>query len=206
MTLSGVVSAMSKSPAIVGGIVSVGPGNERISTVTPSFSKKPRSTAAKTPAKPTHESKPTRNTGVAPRAVERWATMTAEIPSSVIGCILIRNLALGDSIPRYVGTVATHAARARSSPTRRGGRRAAVWRNSRRIVGRIGGDSQRPGPKLPGFHAPCRDRGRADGGGGARARPSRAHPHHDGRAVPHVLYCGVARANQPHRLRHHHGG
>src|SRR6266700_7379748 len=166
MTLSGVVSAMSKSPAIVGGMVSVGPGNERNSTVTPSFSKKPRSTAAKTPAKPTHESKPTRNTGVAPRVVERWAIMAAEIPSSVIGCILIRNLALDDSIQAYVGTVATHAAGARCSPKRRGAWRAAVWCNPRRIVGRIDCDTQRPGPKLPGFHAPCRDRDRADGGGG----------------------------------------
>src|ERR1700676_4758002 len=167
MTLSGVVSAISKSPAIVGAIVSVGPGNERNSTVTPSFSKKPRSTAAKTPAKPTHESKPTRNTGVALRAVVRWAIMTAAIPSSVIGCILIRNLALDDSIQVYVGTVATHAASARCSPKRRGGRRAAAWCNPRRIVGRIGCDAQRPGPKLPGFHAPCRDRDRTDGGGGA---------------------------------------
>src|SRR5579859_1746434 len=180
MTLSGVVSAMSRSPAIVGAMLSVGPGNERNSTVTPSFSKKPRSTAAKTPAKPTHESKPTRNTGVAVWAKERWATMTAEIPSNVIGCFLIRNLALGDSIQVYVGTVATHAASARCSPARGGGRRAAVWRNSRRTVGRIGCDTQRSGPKLPGFHAPCRDRDRTDGGGGARPRPSRIHPHHDG--------------------------
>jgi len=55
-TVSGVVSATSRSPATTGGIVSAGPGKACKSTCIPCLSKNPFCAATNTPACPTQES------------------------------------------------------------------------------------------------------------------------------------------------------